>query len=213
MSFLLMYGTDEVFYAALVTATASACTALGRGTCRRCRAQTLSALACCRRLEQSTCLWTKPWQVGPGQGPHQEDSGRAAENFCVESAISFLTHALANLAGKNQLLIKLKITSFLPLMKMHFIFKGFSIQSMHLQFFSEMLLGCGWSVEFTRINLNVWNVPTDLLHSIGKKVQAKYFSQYCQNWVYFDTGMREGISGLAKAVEVASLYWEKLKSK
>lgn len=131
MSFLLMYGTDEVFYAALVTATASACTALGRGTCRRCRAQTLSALACCRRLEQSTCLWTKPWQVGPGQGPHQEDSGRAAENFCVESAISFLTHALANLAGKNQLLIKLKITSFLPLMKMHFIFKGFSIQTEH----------------------------------------------------------------------------------
>lgn len=103
-------------------------------------------------LEWSTCLWPKPWQVGPGQRAHLEDSAGAAEHVCVESgasrAVRLQTWQEKSIAGKPQ------ITSFLPLMEMHFIFKGFAIKTKHLEFFSEVVLGCVWPVEFTVISLN-----------------------------------------------------------
>lgn len=37
---------------------------------------------------------------GTRLGAHLEDSAGAAEHFCVESDVSFLNHALANLARK-----------------------------------------------------------------------------------------------------------------
>lgn len=71
---------------------------------------------------------------------------------CVESgasrAVRLQTWQEKSIAGKPQ------ITSFLPLMEMQFIFKGFAIKTKHLEFFSEVVLGCVWPVEFTVISLN-----------------------------------------------------------
>lgn len=110
------------------------------------------------------------------------------------------------------------ITSFLPLMKMHFIFEGFSIKTEHLQFFSEMLLGCIQSVEFTMINLSVWNVSTDLLHSLlAKKVSGEIFHSVLPKMratlTWWEGRHYSWQPWLAKDVGATCLYWGKLKSK
>lgn len=91
---------------------------------------------------------------------------------------------------------KPQIISFLPLMKVNANFEGFSIKMESFQFFSEMFLVCLQLVEFTVINLHIWNVPINLLLSLLEKVfQMKYFTQYWQNERYFDTGKRGGSPG------------------
>lgn len=107
-------------------------------------------------LEWSMCLWPSlgGGRRGAGQATHLEDPAGAAECLlCVESGISrarrWQTRQEKAIAGKPQ------ITSFLPLMKMRFIFEGFSIKTKHLGFFSEMFLGCVQPVGFMAINLNI----------------------------------------------------------
>jgi len=90
-------------------------------------------------LEWSTCLWTKLWQVGPGQGAHLEGTAGAAEHWCVESGVSRAVHWQT--CQEKSIADKPQITSLLPLTKIHFLFKGFSIKTMHFLSFSQKCFG------------------------------------------------------------------------
>lgn len=106
---------------------------------------------------------------------------------------------------------KPQISSFLPSMKMHFIFKGFSIKTEHLDFFLRSAFGL---CLVSRIHndrpeyLKCSHGPAALF--IGKKSFRQNVSfGTAKNKSYFDTGEREGISWqpwLAKDVGAENLY-------
>lgn len=152
----------------------------GARTCRRRRAWTLPT--CYRHLLPSCKCWSGARVYEPSLGRWDQARGhiwktqQGLQSICVWK-VAVLSWAMHWQTWQEKSIAdKPPITSFLPLMKMHFIFKGFSIKMEHLLFFSEMILGCIQLVEFTVISLNIWNVPTDLLHSLlAKKVSDKMF--------------------------------------